>query len=100
MYLAQYTMGESFFELQQYAKAIEYLHKAIELQPNSTWAHYEMGASLIKTGDYKTAVVHLEIAASRLEQFPEAHNLLAEAYEHSGKTEEAKRERKKFSVPR
>jgi tetratricopeptide (TPR) repeat protein len=100
MYLAQFTMGESFYEQQQYAKAVEFLHRAIELQPNSTWAHYEMGASLIKTGDYKTAAVHLEIAASRLEQFPEAHNLLAEAYEHSGRAEEAKRERKKVSVPR
>ena len=99
-YLAQYTIGEAYFEQQQYAKAIEYLHKAIELQPNSTWAHYEMGASLIKTGDYKTAVVHLEIAAGRLQQFPEAHDLLAQAYEHSGKAEEAKRERKKFAAPR
>jgi choline-sulfatase len=99
-YLAQYTMGEAYFEQQHYAKAIEYLHKAIELQPNSTWAHYAMGASLIRTGDYKTAVVHLEIAAGRLQQFPEAHNLLAEAYEHSGKAEEARRERKKFAVPR
>jgi choline-sulfatase len=96
MYLAQYVVGDAYFEQLQYAKAIDYLHKAIELQPNSAWAHYEMGASLVKTGDYKTAAVHLEIACTRLEQFAEAHNLLADAYEHLGKTEEAKRERTKF----
>ena len=96
MYLAQYVVGDAYFQQLQYAKAIDYLHKAIELQPNSAWAHYEMGASLVKTGDYKTAAVHLEIACTRLEQFAEAHNLLADAYEHLGKTEEAKRERTKF----
>ncbi len=73
MYLAQFVMGAALARQQQYPQAIEYLHRAIELQPDSTWAHYEMGSSLLKTGDYKTAVVHLEIASSRLPDFAEAH---------------------------
>ena len=52
-----------------------------------------MGASLLKTGDYKTAVVHLEIASSRLPEFAGVHALLAQAYDHLGRAEEAKRER-------
>ncbi len=93
MYLAQFAMGAALARQQQYAKAIEYLRHAIELQPDSTWAHYEMGSSLLKTGDYKTAVIHLEIASSRLPGFAEAHAQLAQAYDHLGRAEEAKRER-------
>jgi arylsulfatase A-like enzyme/Flp pilus assembly protein TadD len=95
LYLAQYTLGTALARKAQYAEAAKHLHKAIELQPDSAWAHYEMGAVLIKTGDFKTAIVHLEIATGRLPAFAPAHISLAEAYEHLGRTEDAKRERSK-----
>jgi choline-sulfatase len=98
MYLAQFVMGAALARQQQYPQAIEYLRRAIELQPDSTWAHYEMGSSLPKIGDYKTAVIHLEIASSRLPDFAEAHSLLAQAYEHLGRAEDAKRERSKLTA--
>jgi choline-sulfatase len=100
MYLAQFIMGASLARQHQYPQAIEYLRHAIELQPDSTWAHFEMGSSLLKTGDYKTAVIHLEIASSRLPEFSEVHALLAEAYEHLGRPEDAKRERQKSTPDR
>jgi arylsulfatase A-like enzyme/Flp pilus assembly protein TadD len=93
MYLAQFVMGAALARQQQYPQAIEYLRHAIELQPDSTWTHFEMGSSLLKTGDYKTAVIHLEIASTRLPEFGEAHALLAQAFEHLGRPEDAKRER-------
>jgi tetratricopeptide (TPR) repeat protein len=93
LYLAQYALGAALARKGQYAEAAKHLHKAIELQPDSAWAHYEMGASLLKTGDFKTAVVHLEIATGRLPAFAPAHLSLAEAYEHLGRAEDAKRER-------
>jgi arylsulfatase A-like enzyme len=95
LYLAQYTLGVALARKGEYAEAAKHLHKAIELQPDSAWAHYEMGATLLKTGDFKTAVVHLEIATGRLPAFAPAHLSLAEAYEHMGRTEDAKRERSK-----
>jgi choline-sulfatase len=97
LYLAQYTLGVALARKAQYAEAVKHLHKAIELQPDSAWAHYEIGACLLllKTGDFATAVVHLEIAARRLPAFATAHLALAEAYEHVGRTEDAKRERSK-----
>jgi len=94
-YLAQYGLGAALARRQQYAQAIEHLHKAIELQPNSAWAHYEIGASLAKSGDFKTAAVHLELASTRLPKFRGVHLQLAETYEHLGKTAEAQAERKK-----
>jgi len=94
-YLARYGLGVALARKQQYAQAIEHLHKAIELQPNSPWAHYEMGASLLKTGDFKTAAIHLELATARLSKFRSAHLLLAESYEHLGRGKEAVSERKR-----
>jgi predicted Zn-dependent protease len=99
LYLAQYTLGTALARKAQYAEAAKHLHKAIELQPDSAWAHYEIGATLLKTGDFKTAAVHLEIAAGRLPAFAPAHISLAEAYEHAGRAEDAKRERSKGGQP-
>jgi arylsulfatase A-like enzyme len=97
IYLAQYSLGVALARKAKYAEAIKHLHKGIELQPDSTWAHYEMGASLLKTGDYKAAIIHLEIASGRLPAFASAHLFLAEAYEHAGRVEDAKKERSKVA---
>ena len=93
LYLAQYALGVAQAGKKQYAEAAKHLHKAIELQPDSAWAHYEIGATLVKAGDYKTAVVHLEIATGRLPAFAPAHAALADAYDHTGRAEDAKKER-------
>jgi len=95
LYLVQYTLGVAQAQKGQYAEAAKHLHKAIELQPDSAWAHYAIGAALLQTGDYKTAAVHLEIAATSLPNFAPAHQALAEVYEHLGRAEDAKRVRGK-----
>ncbi len=92
-YLAQYAMGEALVQRQQYAEAIGYLHRAIELQPESPWAHLTMGLSLMQTNDFKAAAIHLEIASARLPKFSMLHSKLAEAYQHLGRAPDAERER-------
>jgi len=88
-----------------YAEALKHLHKAIELQPDSGWAHYAIGATLLKSAillkvgdpkaaeDFKTAAVHLEISTARLPAFAPAPAALAQAYDHLGRADDAKRER-------
>jgi choline-sulfatase len=92
-YLAQSGMGFAMVQQGQYAEAIGYLHKAIELQPDSAFAHYMMGLSLMKTGDFKASAIHLEIASGRLPSFSAVHSLLAEVYEHLGRSQDGARER-------
>jgi choline-sulfatase len=92
-YLAQYGMGFALVQQGQYAEAIGYLHKAIELQPDSAFAHYAMGLSLMKTGDFKASAIHLEIASGRLPAFSAVHSLLADVYEHLGRSQDGTRER-------
>jgi arylsulfatase A-like enzyme len=96
LYLAEYTLGVALAQKGQYAEAAKHLHKAIELQADSGWAHFEIGATLLKTGDFKTAAVHLEIATTRLPAFGPGHAALAQAYEHLGRAEDAKRQRVKM----
>ena len=95
LYLAEYTLGLALAQKAQYAEAAKHLHKAIEVQPDSGWAHFEIGATLLKTGDFKTAAIHLEIATTRLPGFAQAHTALAQAYEHLGRSDDAKKERAK-----
>ncbi|HSZ02542.1 MAG TPA: tetratricopeptide repeat protein [Terriglobales bacterium] len=92
IYLAQYGMGFAMVQQGQYAEAIGYLHKAIELQPDSAFAHYMMGLSLMKTGDFKASAIHLEIASGRLPAFSAAHSMLADVYEHLGRSQDSARE--------
>ena len=97
-YFAQFGMGLALIQQQKFAEAIGFLHKAIEQQPDSAWAHYQMGLSLMKTGDLKTSAVHLEIASGRLPGFSALHPLLAEVYEHLGRSSDAARERARAGI--
>lgn len=93
MYLAQYALGAARVRQKQYAEAIPLLRKAIELMPDSAWAHFQMGVSLLATADFKTAATHLEIAVARLPKFADARVALANAYERAGRKDDARRER-------
>lgn len=92
IFLAQFAAGMARAEERQYTAAIPFLRKAIELRPQAAWAYYEMGEALARTGDWKGAATHLEIAVARLPEMAAAHATLAEAYQHLGRTAEAKKE--------
>ncbi|HSB74399.1 MAG TPA: sulfatase-like hydrolase/transferase, partial [Terriglobales bacterium] len=95
MFLAQFAAGLAKVQQRQYAAAVPFLRKAIELQPQAAWAYYEMGEALVHTGDWKGAATHLEIAVARLPKMAEAHAGLAEAYQHQGRGADAGREQEK-----
>lgn len=95
MFLAQFAAGTAKMQERQYAAAVPFLRKAIELEPQAAWAYYEMGEALAHTGDWKGAATHLEIATARLPEMAEAHATLAEAYQHLGRTAEAKKEQER-----
>ena len=96
-FLPQWGLGRALAGQRRYPEAIEHLHKAIELRPNFPWAHYEIGVSLIKTGNFKVAAIHLEIASRLMPKSAELHATLAQAYAHTGRTDDANRERAKVS---
>jgi choline-sulfatase len=95
MFLAQFAAGVAAVQQRQYGAAVPFLRKAIELQPQAAWAYYQMGEALARTGDWKGAATHLEIAVARLPEMADAHATLAEAYQHLGRAADAKREQER-----
>jgi arylsulfatase A-like enzyme/Tfp pilus assembly protein PilF len=70
--LAQLQLGVSRAHQKQYARAVPPLKKAIELDPEDMFAHYELALALYETGDLKTAAGHFEIVTSRMPQWADA----------------------------
>ena len=76
------------------ARAIAALEPIVSADPNLYLAQYTLAADRDNpAGDFKTAIIHLEIATGRLPAFAPAHLSLAEAYEHTGRAADAKRQR-------
>jgi tetratricopeptide (TPR) repeat protein len=75
----------------QAADASSYAKKAAEDQPSSPLAQYAYGLTL---ADPKEAAAHLEIAERLDPSNFEYHVALAHAYSRSGRTDDARRERK------
>ena len=79
----------------QYAKdgllreAAESYKKALAQKPNNATAQRNLGMVLVKMGDYKGAVRHLEKAMSRYERDFDANFYLGEAYRAQDKYAEA-----------
>jgi superkiller protein 3 len=69
--------------------AIPALHKAIELQPDSAVAHYEMGLALFETGDWKASAGHFEIVVTRTPKFADARFSLGAVYARIDKVPQA-----------
>jgi Flp pilus assembly protein TadD len=69
-------------------EATEAYRKAIKLDPKSASAHYNLGASLVRTGEFVEAERHLRIA---LEKNPNAqtHTALGIALDRLGRADEA-----------
>ena len=89
IYMAQFQLGRARGRQRQWAKAIPPLRKAIELQPDSAMAHYEMGLALYETGDQKTAAGHFEIVVRRMPKFADARFSLGSIYARIDRVPEA-----------
>jgi tetratricopeptide (TPR) repeat protein len=75
----------------EYERAVVLLRKVLELAPDATSSHYELGLALLKSGQPAEAVEHLE-AAARLDAPFEVHQDLAAAYAAIGQNENSQRE--------
>ena len=76
--------------------ATKYLTTANELRPGSAEVLFEMAAMAVTAHHYPDAEPLLLKVIQREPEHAEAHFLLAECYQKSGRTDEAKREREIF----
>jgi tetratricopeptide (TPR) repeat protein len=75
----------------EYNAAVALLRTALELAPDVTSSHLELGVALLKSGQPAEAIDHLK-AAERLQASFEVHQHLAAAYAALGREEDSQRE--------
>ena len=51
-----YNIGNAYFDLEQYDKAVEYYDRALQLDPTINQAVFNMARTKIETGDYRRAL--------------------------------------------
>jgi len=90
--LAQLQLGVSRARQKQYARAIAPLRKAIALEPEDMFAHYELGIALYETGDLKTAAGHFEIVTTRMPNWADARYSFASVCARIDRVPDAVRE--------
>jgi Flp pilus assembly protein TadD len=73
-------------------EAVEAYRKALELDPQSAAANYNLGASLARGGEFAKAERHLRAATAADPKSAAAHQALAQVLERLGRTDEAQKE--------
>ncbi|MCY4569377.1 MAG: tetratricopeptide repeat protein [Candidatus Poribacteria bacterium] len=84
-----YGLGWTFFDEEQYGRAIDVFKNAIKIDPNFKEAHNHLGVVYIKQGKYLEAIVALEEAINIDGAFKEAYFNLALAYLELSELEDA-----------
>ncbi len=84
-----YPLALLYFKSKQNDKAYQILIDGLQRYPRYALALVLIGRILIEEGNYDAAVAYLETAANIQKTNVKALELLAESYEHLGKTKEA-----------
>jgi arylsulfatase A-like enzyme/Tfp pilus assembly protein PilF len=92
---AHAALGEAWMHLGQFPKAIPPLKRAVELQPDSSYARYQLATMLIQTGDLTGAEPELKTAAAASPQSPEIWYTLGFVYFNTGRVPDAEKQLRK-----
>jgi arylsulfatase A-like enzyme/Tfp pilus assembly protein PilF len=94
------NIGTIWMDQQDYARALPYLRKAVELSPNTAMDRYNLGLAYLSSGNIENAKTELEAAVSKstkenLQSLGNLHYTLGAVYSRLGRTDDAKRELRK-----
>lgn len=82
--------GIQLYDNGDYNKAIEVYKKALELEPKSTLANYELALTYFTTGDYPKAIEHSDIVLKQKSDYIiQAYITKGSALDQLGKTKES-----------
>ena len=90
---ARYSLGSVLARIDRVADAVRELSAALDLDPRHFRANLLLGRILTLRGQPQEGIPHLRVAAGVQPLSAEAHQFLADAYEKSGNTAEAAKER-------
>jgi tetratricopeptide (TPR) repeat protein len=91
------NLGGLLIETDQPEKAIEYLQKAIEIAPDDSKAHQQLGKAYFNLNDLPKALIELEKAADLTPNSAPVHYILAQAYRKQGLVDKAKIEFERYT---
>ena len=94
------NLGTIWVDQQDYARALPYLRKAVELSPNTAMDRYNLGLAYLSSGNTEDAKTELEAAVAKStsensQSLGNLHYTLAAAYSRLGRADDAKREMRK-----
>jgi arylsulfatase A-like enzyme/Tfp pilus assembly protein PilF len=92
---AHAALGEAWMHLGQFDKAIPPMKRAVELQPDSSYARYQLATVLVKTGDLKSAEPQLQAAAAGSPQSSEIFYTLGFVYFRTDRVPDAEKQLRK-----
>lgn len=87
-----FTEGEKYFILEDYAKALLYYNKTLEVSPNNPTVHYKIAEVLSRTGkqeDLQKAAISIENALKLEDKNKYFYLLAANIYNHLAKFDKA-----------
>ena len=87
-----YNLGLAAFEQKNYQEAIRHFQRSVELNPNISRTHVELGTSYLFVGNNQGAASAFERALELDPRMIEAHNSLGIAYLNLGRFNEAQQQ--------
>jgi tetratricopeptide (TPR) repeat protein len=90
-------LGVSYTYTQDFPRAIEWLQKAVALDPDSVASRFALGKALLQNGQFDAAIPELKASLRLMPGLWEAYFLLGRAYSKLGRPEEAKAAIQKFN---
>lgn len=91
-----WTRGFLYYYLRQYDKAIDYLHKTLDLEPGFSRAYYDLGVILVQKGMIPEANEEFQKWGESAERHAATEAMFGYAYAIAGRTEEAQQILRQF----
>jgi tetratricopeptide (TPR) repeat protein len=88
-YDVAYGLGACYTYQQKYAKATEWLRKAVAISPDSVAGHFALGNSLFQSGALDASIPELKATLLLEPRMKQAYFLLGRAYSKLGRRAEA-----------
>lgn len=86
---ARHNLGNLHLRSAEYADAIRWYGVAIKLESKNPYLHFHMGLARYQSGDVEGSIKSFEKAIALKHDYIEPRNVLAQAYRHQGRHEEA-----------
>jgi len=84
------SIGSAFFHNRRFEQAIQHFRQALQKNPQSSYAHFQLGVSLDILGNHPEAIKHYQETIRTSPDHTDAHYYLGRAYMEAHDSEKAK----------